>query len=113
MYKKILKYDLGKHSLSVMIDMPDDFSNNVPILMEDGSLGLAGIRGSSLRLWSRKVNQEGAEQWVQRRSINLQSTVPGIDKQGGGARSHTSKDLLISNVLLHIKTWQSGRVHHL
>ncbi|GJN10411.1 hypothetical protein PR202_ga28502 [Eleusine coracana subsp. coracana] len=85
MYKKILKYDLGKHSLSVIIDMPDDFSNNVPILMGDGSLGLAGIRSSSLRLWSRKVNTEGVEQWVQYKSINLQSTVPGIDKPGGGA----------------------------
>ncbi|KAK3126270.1 hypothetical protein QOZ80_7AG0554130 [Eleusine coracana subsp. coracana] len=43
---------------------------------EDGYLGLAGILGSSLYLWSRKVNAEGVEEWIQCRVIELQKLLP-------------------------------------
>ncbi|TVU40765.1 hypothetical protein EJB05_14241, partial [Eragrostis curvula] len=86
MYNKILKYDLGKHCLSVMVDMPDDSWGNVHMLLEDGSLGLAGIRGSRLHLWSRKANPEGIDRWVQYRVIKLSKTIPINENLGQAAR---------------------------
>jgi hypothetical protein len=44
--------------------------------MEDGSLGLAGVNGSTLHLWSRKVNPEGVARWVQCRAIALDKVLP-------------------------------------
>ncbi|PUZ68320.1 hypothetical protein GQ55_2G016900 [Panicum hallii var. hallii] len=38
--------------------------------MEDSSLGLSGTEDSSLHIWSRKVNTEGAAEWVQCRVID-------------------------------------------
>ncbi|KAJ1287620.1 hypothetical protein BS78_02G024100 [Paspalum vaginatum] len=53
----ILRYDLAKHGLSV-IDSPC-VSTKPMVLMamedDDGSLGLAGVLGSTLHLWSRKM----------------------------------------------------------
>jgi hypothetical protein len=40
--------------------------------MEDSSLGLSGTEDSSLHIWSRKVNTEGAAEWVQCRVIDLE-----------------------------------------
>ena len=45
--------------------------------MEDGSLGFSCIEGSSLYLWSRKVNSEGAAEWVQCKVIELETIIPG------------------------------------
>lgn len=42
-------------------------------------LGSAGIRGSSLYLWSRKANAEGVEGWVQYRVTDLPTLLP-VDK---------------------------------
>ena len=39
-------------------------------------LGLSGIRGFDLHLWSRKANAEGVERWVQCRVIELQKLLP-------------------------------------
>ncbi|TVU40755.1 hypothetical protein EJB05_14231 [Eragrostis curvula] len=76
---KILRYDLGKNCFSAMIQMPDFYSKgNALMLMEDDSLGLAGIRSSSLYLWSMKVNPEGVQGWVQYRVIELQKSIPII-----------------------------------
>ncbi|TVU40803.1 hypothetical protein EJB05_14281, partial [Eragrostis curvula] len=38
---------------------------------DDGSLGLAGVKDSSLYLWSRTVNPKGVFEWIQRRVIEL------------------------------------------
>ena len=45
--------------------------------MEEGSLGFSCIEGSSLYLWSRKVNSEGAAEWVQCKVIELETIIPG------------------------------------
>ncbi|TVU40798.1 hypothetical protein EJB05_14276, partial [Eragrostis curvula] len=68
---RILKYELGTHSLSV-IDPPSLY-DMCPLLMpnDDGSLGLAGVKDSSLYLWSRTVNPKGIFEWIQRRVIEL------------------------------------------
>ncbi|CAN6343151.1 unnamed protein product [Urochloa humidicola] len=45
-------------------------------MMEDGSLGLAAIDASTLCVWSRKVNPNGAATWVQLRVIGIETMFP-------------------------------------
>uniref|UniRef100_A0A0A9GPJ6 F-box protein AT5G49610-like beta-propeller domain-containing protein n=1 Tax=Arundo donax TaxID=35708 RepID=A0A0A9GPJ6_ARUDO len=72
----ILKYDLGNHSLSV-IDSPGLYGRGVVLVpTADGSLGFIGSNGSSLYLWSRKVNPNGAAGWVQCGVIELEKLIP-------------------------------------
>ena len=62
-----------------MINPPSpsvDSSRISLMVMEDSSLGFACIEGSSLYLWSRKVNSEGAAEWVQCRVIELETIIP-------------------------------------
>ncbi|CAL5078091.1 unnamed protein product [Urochloa decumbens] len=86
---KILMYDIGKHYLS-MIDTPDNCGeddNNVLMSLEDGSLGLADIRNSSIYLWSRKVNNsDGVARWMQCRIIELEKMIPAIKSRTSLAR---------------------------
>lgn len=42
----------------------------------DGSLGLAGVRGSRLCLWSTSVGAEGIGGWVRRGDIELMTRIP-------------------------------------
>ncbi|XP_021317605.1 uncharacterized protein LOC8072785 [Sorghum bicolor] len=74
--EKILKFDLGNNSLSMM--NPPDLYNCDVLLMptEEGSLGLAAIRGSRLYLWSREVDPKGDAGWVPRRVIKIQKLFP-------------------------------------
>uniref|UniRef100_A0A0A9CZ95 F-box associated domain-containing protein n=1 Tax=Arundo donax TaxID=35708 RepID=A0A0A9CZ95_ARUDO len=77
----IVKYDLGMNCLS-LIDPPSPNRYNrylALMLMEDSSLGFAYIEGSNLYLWSRKVNSEGAAEWVQCRVIELEGMIPAAD----------------------------------
>ncbi|KAL6647116.1 hypothetical protein ACP70R_014553 [Stipagrostis hirtigluma subsp. patula] len=70
----ILKYDLGSHCLSLM-DSPYAYDKRVVLMaMEDGSLGLAGISGPNLYLWSRKVNPMGAAAWERFRAVSVQKS---------------------------------------
>ena len=46
------------------------------VVMEDCSLGLAGIEHSSLYLWSRRVSSEETAEWVQCRVIDLEKMMP-------------------------------------
>ncbi|CAD6257856.1 unnamed protein product [Miscanthus lutarioriparius] len=74
--EKILKFDLGNNSLSMM-DPPDLYNCGVLLMpTEEGSLGLAGIRGSRLYLWSRQVDPKGDAGWVPRRVIKIQKLFP-------------------------------------
>ncbi|TVU40791.1 hypothetical protein EJB05_14269, partial [Eragrostis curvula] len=77
---RIAKYQLGSHSLS-MIDPPHIY-DHPSLLMpnEDGSLGLAGIKNSTLHLWSMTVNPEGVAGWIQCRVIELDKLMPTFDK---------------------------------
>jgi len=74
----IIKYNQSHNCLS-MINPPSpsvDSSRISLMVMEDSSLGFACIEGSSLYLWSRKVNSEGAAEWVQCRVIELETIIP-------------------------------------
>ncbi|XP_066336818.1 uncharacterized protein [Miscanthus floridulus] len=74
--EKILKFDLGNNSVSMM-DPPDLYNTGVLLMpTEEGSLGLAGIRGSRLYLWSREVDPKGDAGWVPRRVIKIQKLFP-------------------------------------
>ncbi|TVU40768.1 hypothetical protein EJB05_14260, partial [Eragrostis curvula] len=46
--------------------------------MGDGLLGLAGIMGSRICMWSMKVNPEGIAGWVRRRDIEIVTGIPSI-----------------------------------
>jgi len=73
---RILKYDLVKHHLSV-IEPPESCGMSIFIVpTEDGLLGVAGVRGSSLYLWSRKANAGGVEGWTRYRVIELRTLLP-------------------------------------
>ncbi|XP_037446032.1 uncharacterized protein LOC119315563 [Triticum dicoccoides] len=73
----IVKYDLGKNSLS-MIDPPPHTMYYIALMAmeENSSLGFAYIKDSSLYMWSRKMDMEGPAEWVQYRVIELEKTVP-------------------------------------
>ncbi|CAM0145193.1 unnamed protein product [Urochloa decumbens] len=49
------------------------------VLCADDLLGIARVKGSSLYLWSRKVNAQGVEGWVQCRAIDLRTLLPADD----------------------------------
>ncbi|KAF7088340.1 hypothetical protein CFC21_091463 [Triticum aestivum] len=74
----IAKYDCGKNRLSVIDPPPPDtevYGGFITLMvMEDNSLGLAGVKDFSLHLWSRKVN--GAAKWVPCMVIDLQKIMP-------------------------------------
>ncbi|TVU40766.1 hypothetical protein EJB05_14242, partial [Eragrostis curvula] len=88
----ILEYDFGTHRLSAIDPPPvtEDMygcSGFVPIALteDDGSLGLAITRGSSLHLWSRKVKPDGVVGWVKLKVIQLEleKLVPTRSKKKG------------------------------
>ncbi|CAL5091667.1 unnamed protein product [Urochloa decumbens] len=71
----IVNCDLASHNLST-ISLPQlDNMSFVLMPTEEGLLGLAGTRGSSLFLWSWMVNAEVVTGWVQCRVIDLQTTL--------------------------------------
>lgn len=81
----LLKFDLRKHRLS-MINSPQAYcimpaAAAALMSMEDGRLGLAGIHGANLHLWSTKVCLEGpaTTTWVPYRVVELGKLLP-IDK---------------------------------
>jgi hypothetical protein len=89
-----VKYDWGENCLSVMNSPPpphrevcDDYYFAL-MAMEDSSLGLAVIVDSSLYIYSRKVNADGAAQWVRCRVIDLEKVMPMAKPcDGYGARA--------------------------
>uniref|UniRef100_A0A0A9F631 F-box associated domain-containing protein n=1 Tax=Arundo donax TaxID=35708 RepID=A0A0A9F631_ARUDO len=75
----IVKYNWVKNCISMIKPPPHNSYNIALMLMEDNSLGFACIEDSSLYLWSRKVNSEGAAEWVQCRVIELKTMIPAAD----------------------------------
>ena len=84
----ILKFHLGKHCLSVVSLTGGLHGEPVLMPMEDGSLGLAGVNGSTLHLWSRKVDPEGVAGWVQCGVIALEKLLLPIDDRRPNHRAH-------------------------
>ncbi|KAK3126265.1 hypothetical protein QOZ80_7AG0554060 [Eleusine coracana subsp. coracana] len=72
----ILKYEADKNGLSVL-DPPEVYDRGASLVqMEDGSLGLAGSKGSSIYLWSWMEPREGAAGWVLCRVIDFEKLLP-------------------------------------
>uniref|UniRef100_A0A0E0ATM7 F-box domain-containing protein n=1 Tax=Oryza glumipatula TaxID=40148 RepID=A0A0E0ATM7_9ORYZ len=75
----IIKYNWGMNCFS-KIDPPIREVYDIALMeMENGSLGYACIQGSSLYVWSRKVNSEGAAEWVHCCVIELQKMIPVVN----------------------------------
>jgi hypothetical protein len=73
----IVKYDWANNLLYVIKPQPPAMHGGFALMvMEDHSLGLAGIEDSPLHLWSRRVSLEGIEEWVQSRVIDLEKKMP-------------------------------------
>ncbi|CAL5078026.1 unnamed protein product [Urochloa decumbens] len=73
---RILKYDLGNNCLALM-DSPRVYKRQAVLMRTaDGLLGLIGTDGSSIHLWSRKVNPNGVAAWEQTRAIELEKLTP-------------------------------------
>ncbi|CAL5077012.1 unnamed protein product [Urochloa decumbens] len=75
----IVKYYGGNNRLSMINPPPHSAYGITLMVMDDSSLGFVCIEGSSLYVWSRKVNSEGAAEWVQCRVIELKTIVPVVD----------------------------------
>ena len=73
--RRLLRYELGRHELSVMnLPPPLRVGNMALVKAEDGGgLGVAGVEGYSLHLWSWRGAAAG---WVQGRVIELDMMLP-------------------------------------
>ncbi|KAL6647118.1 hypothetical protein ACP70R_014555 [Stipagrostis hirtigluma subsp. patula] len=115
----IVKYDRGNNCLTVISPPPPKTRNGYIALMtmEDSSLGLAGFLGSSLYLWSRKVNSEGAAEWVQCRVLELETTLPvsGPNDKPGVVGFAEGVDVIFvrTGVGLFMVELKSGRVRNI
>ncbi|KAL6647123.1 hypothetical protein ACP70R_014560 [Stipagrostis hirtigluma subsp. patula] len=76
----IVKYHWGNNCLSLINPPPAAMYDNMVTLMvlEDGSLGFIGTVHSSLHLWSGKVNLEGDTEWVQCKTLELDTVIPMV-----------------------------------
>ncbi|GJN14348.1 hypothetical protein PR202_gb01166 [Eleusine coracana subsp. coracana] len=75
----ILRYHAEKNGLSVIHPPAAHTSEGGIVLvpMEDGSLGLVGVRGSRLCLWSTSLNNpEGIAGWVRCGDVELMTGIP-------------------------------------
>ena len=97
-----------------MIKPPTSHTYYIALMaMEDGSLGFSCIEGSSLYLWSRKVNSEGAAEWVQCGVIKLETIIPGADSVGAvvvGFAEGVAVIFISTGVGLFTLELKSGRV---
>jgi hypothetical protein len=66
----------GNNSISLINPPTQNVYHVALMVMEGSSLGFAWVQGSSLYLWSRKVNSEAAAEWIQCRAIELEKTIP-------------------------------------
>jgi hypothetical protein len=110
------KYDWGNNCLSVVKPPPQAAYNGWIALMTmvDGSLGLAGVENFRLYLWSRKVNSEGAAEWVIGRVIELETIVPEVNPCDGahvvGSAEGVDVIFISTGVGLFMIELKSGRV---
>ncbi|XP_051205839.1 uncharacterized protein [Lolium perenne] len=74
---RILKYDVGRHFLSVIV-LPAavHYRNTILMATEDGRLGVAHLDRLILHLWSREVGPDGIAAWAEYRVISLMPFLP-------------------------------------
>ncbi|CAM0877662.1 unnamed protein product [Alopecurus aequalis] len=81
--RKILEYDLARHSLTVLAT-PDCYKSSNLMLMADGGLGVIQNVDLRLELWSREVS-DGT--WLLSRVISLETLLPDGALLGGNSIS--------------------------
>ncbi|RCV09392.1 LOW QUALITY PROTEIN: hypothetical protein SETIT_2G024100v2 [Setaria italica] len=112
----IVKYDWSYNCLSMI--SPQSlvvYSSRISLMVtEDSSLGFACIGGSNLFLWSRKVNSQGAPEWVQCRVIDLEKIIPVADSSDErlvvGSAEGVGVIFISTGVGLFMIELKSGRV---
>ncbi|XBI74961.1 hypothetical protein VPH35_068401 [Triticum aestivum] len=77
-YNNIFEYDLDNHRLGLTAKLPGDtlcsYRGQVVIMpTEDGRLGLAGVEGPNLHLWSLLTGIDGLVTWTHQRVIDLEN----------------------------------------
>ncbi|CAN6170790.1 unnamed protein product [Urochloa humidicola] len=72
----IVKYNWASNCLSMINPPLHNAFHNALMVMDDNTLGFACTESSCLYLWSRKVNSEGAAEWVPRKAIELEKIMP-------------------------------------
>jgi hypothetical protein len=73
--QSVLKYDMGKHVLSLMT-LPQLYKENmVLVAAEDDKLGIAGLDGYYLRLWWLQDIDGDLAEWVPGRVIELDTMI--------------------------------------
>ncbi|KAF8731291.1 hypothetical protein HU200_016345 [Digitaria exilis] len=77
--RAIIKYDGAKDCLSMINPPPHNAYGVSLMVMDNSSLGFVFIEGSSLHVWSRKVNSEAPAEWVQCQIIELEKIIPVVD----------------------------------
>ncbi|XP_044945837.1 uncharacterized protein LOC123394992 isoform X2 [Hordeum vulgare subsp. vulgare] len=74
----IIEYDLGNHILGLTEEFPYEarcsYQGNIVLMpTEDGLLGLAGVQGLNLHLWSLVASVDGLPTWTHQRVIDLKN----------------------------------------
>lgn len=77
----IIECDLDKHRLRLTEEFPYDalesYDRQIVIMpTDDGRLGLAGIEGLNLHLWSKVSSLDGVVTWTHQRVIDLKKLLP-------------------------------------
>ncbi|CAL5089869.1 unnamed protein product [Urochloa decumbens] len=79
MGNEILKYDLGTKAFSVIHHLPPPrygdyyYKYIAPMATEDGGIGVVGVEGTRLLLWSWNTGQA---RWVESKTIRLRKRLP-------------------------------------
>ncbi|KAG0541510.1 hypothetical protein BDA96_02G022700 [Sorghum bicolor] len=72
----IVKYDWCKNRLSLIHPPSKDVYYIALMALDSNTLGFASILGSSLHMWSMKMETEEAVEWLQYRVIELEKIIP-------------------------------------
>ncbi|KAM0875896.1 hypothetical protein ACQ4PT_036512 [Festuca glaucescens] len=102
----MLEFDLEAQSLAVTRTPPGaPRGDNVQIIQaEDGGIGIANLSGPSLRMWDRKVDSDGLNTWVFRKSLELQNIL-GLEsriEKGESSILHYVED--VKAILLQVRS---------
>uniref|UniRef100_A0ACD6ADP9 Uncharacterized protein n=1 Tax=Avena sativa TaxID=4498 RepID=A0ACD6ADP9_AVESA len=78
MSNRILEYNIAEKRLSVIDTRFQEYQQHIVLVMaeDDGVLVFAGVKESSLHLWSREVGEDGAVAWPRHSVIHLDMLVP-------------------------------------
>ena len=96
-HKCVIKYDLRKHGLSVIGNLPGQFW---PMLMKGDDGGLGGLLRSCIHMWSWRAGINGIDEWVKYRVMELDTQI----SRGGHPRGLICMAEGTNNIFIGIDT---------